>query len=324
MSHFMKLYHSHADKALYHFADVPNVDPRTLTAESTVAEACCAFIHHDLSLVGARKAGKHRGHEPYCAIANGEYGKVKIKDFTRRTANLLVSDLYSAGKAGGTINGITSKYRRLFRWLYWLELVTANPFDAVQRAPKTEPKRATRCLTNEEIQTVLAALSSVKSRCCEPGTYADIFELGLLTAMRYGEILSLTPASLILTGEEPTAHVTAAYSKTKQARDVVLSPRAAMLLSKYVRPEMPEDNKLFAFSYSALQERLNELKDKVGIHVFFHLTRHTAITNYAADAASMSEIQAFSGHTSKQGVEPYANHDMKALRDRVRAKLAKN
>lgn len=317
----MKLYHSHAGRTLYHLHDVPDVSPLSLTLDSTVRDACCAFIHHDMRLQAAREAGKARGHEPYCAIANGEHGFVLLRDFTRRYANLLVTSLYGRKLAAGTVNGIASKFRRLFAWLYALEVVNANPFDGILRAPATPRRRATRSLTADEIAAVLGHLDAVQSRVVPAGTYGDMFRLGLLTAMRYNELLQLTPSMLQLDADIPHALVSEQYAKTRTAREVVLSPAAVRILRSYCAGK-GSNERLFPCSYSSLQERLNDCSAKLGVPVFFHLTRHTAICEYAASAQSMSELQAFSGHASKQGVEPYANHDMQALRQRVLARLS--
>lgn len=316
----MKLYHSHADRLVYHFSDVPAVCVLSLSSSSTLRDACFSFLHHDLSLLASRAAGSKRSHEPYCAIANSSNASLPLSAITRRWANLYVSDLYAKGYSSGTINGIISKYRKLFRWLYSMELVSVNPFLEVNRAPPSSKKRHTRSLTASELSELFSHLDAVKSTSVAPGTYSDMLRLGLLTAMRYNEILTLTPSVLHLDDELPHLVVKESYSKTRKAREVVLSDSAVALLRKYAAG-LSADERLFKCSYSALQERLAVISKKTGVSYFFHLTRHTAITEYAAYAESMSELQAFSGHASKQGVEPYANHDLHSLRQRVRAKL---
>lgn len=318
----MKLYHSHAHTVIHKFEDVPMVTPDELSPESTVAQACYSFIHYDLSLLSSRQAGKLRSHEPYCTIANSEHGQLRLKDFTRKHASLMVTKLFHAGYAGGTVNMISSKFRRLFRWLAQMEVVPGNPFDGVMRAPKTPPKRQTRCLTQLEIDDLLAYLDGIKSRAVPQGAYGDMTRLGFSTGLRYGEILSLTSDWLSLDADIPHVTVPEAYSKTRTERQAVLSPSAVDILRKY-SSLVPAGQRLFPCSYSALQERLREYSEKSGLAHFFHLTRHTAICEYAAHAQSMSELQAFSGHASKQGVEPYANHDMTSLRQRVLDQLRK-
>lgn len=317
----MKLYHSHATVQRYDYDSIPVIDPFSLTSQSTLHDACCSFVRHDLNMQTRRDSGKLRGHEPFCTLANSDFGSVPLADFDRRFAHRIKLVLFNEKKlAGGTVNGVLSKLRRLFAWLFELQIVAENPFQGMTRAPATKKRRATRALTAAEVELVLTELRAIRSRAVPQGGYADLFELGLLTSMRYNELLTLVPAQLRLDDEIPAALISEQYAKTRAAREVVLSPRAVELLRKYAVGKA-DNERLFACSYSALQERLNKLSHKLGISIFFHLTRHTAITQYATHAQSISELQAFSGHASKAGLEPYSNHDVRELRARVLAAL---
>lgn len=317
MEYIMDLYHSNPNKLRFDLNTLPVVELEALTEESTIEEAACAYVQNETNIIQSLKSGKFRAAEPYISLARSKYGQMKLKEITRRWAKLYQLEMVKEGKAGGTINGIVSKWRKLFQWLAEFEIVPMNPFSFISRVAKTDPKRKVRCLEEADTAEILEYLNGIKAyEGKRQGMYADMFKLGLLTAMRYNEICTLDKKRMDLEAKVPYARIPEQYSKTRVARDVILCPEAVEIINKGT------EDKIFPCGYSALQAHLLRFSKLTGKSVFFHLTRHTAICDYAADAKSMSELQQFSGHASKGGVEPYANHDMAELRERVYSKLS--
>lgn len=298
----------------------PRVAPEALSAHSTVRDAVHAFVHNDLSLAAARAAGKTRGHEPYLTLAR-EHGDTTLADVTRRWAMLYVTRLYNERQlAAGTVNGVVSKWRRLWDWLYALEVVDANPWQGMRRAPATQQRRDARALTPAEIAVVLDCLRRVRARGQPLGIYADVYEVGLETAMRYGEVLRLCPEMLHLDAPIPHVVLPENYAKTRRSREVILSPRATWLLRHHSIDREPGE-RVFNLGESALQEVLRKIRVATGIPCQFHNTRHTACSRYSENCETLDELQAFTGHASKQSAEVYARAASERARHAVYKKL---
>ena len=306
----------------YDLSQMPAIAPKDLTAESTIAEASICYIQNCEKVTEALKAGKNQAAHPHIRTARSEHGHLKLKTITKRWAKLYQMELFQSGRTGGTVNNVISVYKRLFTWLEELELVPTNPFSNITRMPMTKKKREVRALNDEDKKEMLDYLKNIKSYLGRPqGIFSDMAELGFESAMRYNEIYSLEWENVDLSGAIPKAYITERIAKTRTRRTVILSPRAVEII------EAQGTSSGFVFcqvGYASVQRHLQKLTKKSGKNYFFYLTRHTSITIFAADASSLSEIQAYSGHATKKSVEAYANHDLAYLQEKVYKRLSEN
>lgn len=302
---------------------VPQVARAELTSKSYVREACYAYIKSP-AVQSRIRAGAPRAHEPYLQLAK-HFGDLTIEQFASSDYASDWRDENYDKLAGGTINGIRSKCNRLCGWLKEKKLVNENGWREIERAPASPKKRQTRKLSKGEIQTVLKELDKVKVKRMgyKPGAYGTMFRFALLTGMRYGEILLLQEDWIDFVNG--TAKIVQFASKTRVEREVVLSEEAMKLLkTALAQAQDPVNNpqrRVFPFSYNAMRDSLDRLHEEGKVpKVFFHLTRHTAISQYAEVAESLGELQEFSGHRSASAVANYLHKGLN-LKSVVRSKL---
>ena len=172
--------------------------------------------------------------------------------------------------------------RREWRW------VASDPWPDVDRPPRVPPR--TRRVSPAEAEAIVAALGYRES---EPVTTqqqrtAVAFLLALETAMRSGEILSLTAGSVDL--ERRFAHL--AVTKNGTPRDVPLTRRAVELL----RQVWTDDGPLFPVSAATRDTLFRRAVLDAGLDgLHFHDSRREALTRLAVRFQPM-ELARISGH----------------------------
>ena len=127
-------------------------------------------------------------------------------------------------------------------------------------------------------------------RKCGP-YMAPLAELAIETAMRQGELLSLTFANLDL--QKGIAHLV--DTKNGESRDVPLSTRAVKIFRALPRP-LSDDSRLFPISARSVIRVFREACNSVGVeNLHFHDLRHEA-TMRICNLLSMHEAMRVTGH----------------------------
>lgn len=199
-----------------------------------------------------------------------------------------------------------------------------NPVELVKRPPKARARD--RRLTPDEERYLLAALTPAPRR--EDGTFETaprnpwllpLMRLALETAMRRGELLSLTWENVDL--KKRTAHLP--MTKNGDARTVPLSTAAVKILKSLSSPDKT-DGLVFPTTALALRKgftraleraRAQYAKDctETGIKadplfladVHFHDSRHEAASRMAEKLSNVLELSAVTGHRDLRMLKRY-------------------
>ena len=136
----------------------------------------------------------------------------------------------------------------------------------------------------------------------------DVFELGLLTGMRRGEILSLTKGEVQRVGNVwmvvKARHKTARYG---HARRVVLALEAVTIMRRRMAAAC-EDERLFVIRADRFRHFFRKACHLAGVQDFrFHDVRHEALSRMADMNMTLGELQAQSGHRTAQMLMRYVN-----------------
>ena len=169
-----------------------------------------------------------------------------------------------------------------------------NPVQMV-RKPPSPPARG-RVLTDAEVSALLKEFEPVgrRSHWVKP-----IVELGLATAMRRGELLSLRWENINLKAR--TAYLPT--TKNGDARTVPLSSSALHILEKLPRYL---SGSVFPMNAAALNAAFKRGLSRSGlIDIRFHDLRRTAITRMAEKLPNVIELAAVSGHKSLMVLKQY-------------------
>lgn len=171
--------------------------------------------------------------------------------------------------------------RREWRW------IASSPWPDVGRPPRTEPR--TRRVTDAEAAAIVKRLRFVEGRpvTTQSQRVAVAFLVALETAMRAGEILSLTSTNV--DRGRRVAHL--ALTKNGTARDVPLSKRAVELLGM-----VWTDGALFPMSAATRDTLFRRAVQDCGIvGLRFHDSRREALTRLAKRLQPM-DLARVSGH----------------------------
>lgn len=196
-------------------------------------------------------------------------------------------------------------------------------------------KRKDRVIYEEEAQKLLDYLRDPNLHKGEKpdspqvrGNYADLFELCMATAARWGEIsqiqwdhVNLPAGELVLPKE---------ITKTNEPRTIPLNSRAKQILasrprtSKYV---FPRRDGLAPMRY--YYDYLAAICRKIGLPFgrdrgfVLHHTRHTSITRLLEAGVDIATVQLISGHSDRTVAMNYAHSSKARTREAVEKLVAK-
>lgn len=196
------------------------------------------------------------------------------------------------------LNLISHTLKKAEKWRW----IAHNPMKGVER-PKNPPARFRR-IPDHEIQTMCHVLgySEKAPLTLKRELVAVAFLFAIETAMRAGEICSLTPSNIDLKNQ------VALLTKTKNGdeRKVPLSNRAIELLERLPPPESDE-HPIFQLTSGVLSSTFRKHRLLTGIQdLTFHDTRHEATTRLA-DKLHVLELAAVTGHRNINELLTYYN-----------------
>lgn len=214
---------------------------------------------------------------------------------------------------GGTIrreltllDSIFEVARREWRWC------KSNPVKDVKKPPE-DRHRDRRVMPNEE----LLLLERLKYVDGEPPVtmmqeIAYAFLIALETAMRQGEILSLTRDAVFL--DKRFVHLD--RTKNGDTRDVPLSKKACELLRLLLKNKAT-DNKVFRVQSSSADTLFRKARKSVGIDdLHFHDTRHEATTRLAKKL-SVLDLARVTGHRDPRSLMIYYNETAEEIASKL-------
>lgn len=197
--------------------------------------------------------------------------------------------------SGSTVRLEMQLLSRFLRWANIEKGVACT--DIVEGVKLPDPGKARdRVVTELEYKMILDRVSDK----AKPAVV-----LAWETAMRRGEILSITPKMIDF--KKRVIHLSEDQTKNGEARDVPLSTVAYELL-KQLCDGRDSDSPLIGLTGYALTQAWRRGARLAGIYgTVFHSLRHTCITRYAEKGLSTMQLQAISGHRSISMLARYSH-----------------
>lgn len=199
-------------------------------------------------------------------------------------------------------------------------------------------KRKERVIYVEESEALLAYLRDPQVHKGEKpdspqirGDYADMLELALGTAMRWGEVAQLEWSMVNLTAAEVV--LPRRITKTDENRTVPLNSRILAILrmrnkSKWTIWVFPrKDGKSYRKYYA---DRIGSIAKKLGLAFgrdagfTLHTTRHSAISALQNHGADLATVQQISGHSDKTMALRYSHTNRQRIQDAIESLVPKN
>lgn len=179
--------------------------------------------------------------------------------------------------------------------------------------PPPNPGRTRRLQDADQQEGTDAEEASIRKQVSVLGipdadVIMDVFELGLLTGMRRGEILSLTKGEvqrvgnvwMVVKGRHKTMH-------HGHARSIVLPPGAVDII-RLRMAGAGEDGRLFTIRVDRFRHYFRKACRLAGVADFrFHDVRHEALSRMADRNLDIGQLRAQSGHRSAQMLLRYVN-----------------
>ena len=192
----------------------------------------------------------------------------------------------------------------------WGYNLSTNPIVTVKR-PKEGSARSRR-LTPDELDCLSREISK-----CSNVHMAHAFRFAIATAMRRGEILSLTWGNIDLDARTALLE----HTKNGDRRVVPLSPDAIRVLHERKMEGgggVPPGGAVFPISANALRLAWERAKKRAGVtDLRFHDLRHEAITRFFEMGLSVPEVALISGHKDARMLFRYTHLKPEAVAEKL-------
>jgi integrase len=200
------------------------------------------------------------------------------------------------GRSPATVNRYLSAMRACWNWGRDSGLV-ANESAWPGRVMLKEPPGRVRFLDDEELDAVLGDAAE------GPDWFEAAVLVAIATGVRQGELLNLRWRDVDLA----SSRIVVLETKNATPRAVHL-PGPAMKALKALRGDRGPDDPVIPMSESSLNQRWNQLRERVGLNDFkWHDLRHTCASYLAQGGASLLEIGSVLGHKSPSVTMRYSH-----------------
>lgn len=281
-------------------------DPDTFPVPSTQWTLKRAFDHYGNTVLPGQKA-EAKALSRIKAWENGPLAGKRLAEVTRADVRAFITGRLAAGRAANTIRNDVFTLSALFtvaveKW----ELDVANPVRPgdLPAPPQGRQARLQDAQHGQEKGDERRLLDALR-RGPDGVEMRLLLALAVDTGLRRGELVGLRRMHVMKEGG--TSIIRLSDSKNGHPRRVVLTGRAARILTQRARGRKPGD-RLFSLSGDGVQYRLEKARVAVGLaHVRFHDLRHEALSRMAGMGLTIGELQAQSGHTTAQILMRYVN-----------------
>lgn len=233
------------------------------------------------------------------------------------------------GISAQTFNFYLQACRQFCRWMVRESRANQSPLTHLQGLNvKTDRRHDRRALLADELCRLLNAAHVGPERYGISGAgRAMLYRVAVETGLRAGELRSLTRASFILDGDEPSVTISAAYAKNRRQDTLPLRPTTAGMLEDFLSGKLPAavafnvpDRTAVARMFRAdleaarekwlseaptpeeraKREQSNFLRyvDDAGHYADFHSLRHTFISNLATGGVHPKTAQQLARHST--------------------------
>lgn len=247
----------------------------------------------------------------------GFFGNRKMKDFSEYDLHRWKKTRQNENIALATINRDFALLRSMFRRGIKFRKINNIPNFDINIAAEQERDRILSFDEEKRLLAVCVAEETIEKESRRQKTYKTtinanrthlrpIIILALDTAMRKGEILSLTWNDIDLENNQIT--IRAENTKAQKKRVVGITPRVKKEL------EVLPDKKGKVFNYQFITRSFNTACKRAGIaDLHFHDLRHSAITRMIRAGIPHTEVMKISGHSQFKTFSRYLNIQADAI-----------
>jgi integrase len=294
---------------------------RTPSEKMTLAEA---LTRYEKEIVPTKKASTQMRDARRIKLLKTELGSYSLAALSATIVANYRDKRLSAGKSNNTVRLELALIGHLYN-IAIKEWKVGLPFNPVMniRKPSPGPGRNNR-ISREEHAKLLIALRKHSNPML-----AWLYQIGLETTMRAGEILNLKIQDVNL----ERRIVSLKDTKNGSSRTIPLSKEATKVFKEALEnPMRPKDCPLIFFGEPGRDKKrspyqyskvFKEICKSIGLQDFvFHGTRHEGISRLVESGLSDQEVASISGHKSMQMLKRYTHlraEDLVAKLDNIQS-----
>ena len=236
-------------------------------------------------------------------------GATYLSDVTPEAVGRYLAEQRAKSMSVQTSNNYVKDAKAFFNWLVRAKRATENPIRDVAKLQVTTKarKHVRRALEHAE---GLALLRAARSGSDAHGMTGEerywLYRLALETALRSGELSTLTPVSFHLNDDEPCVTVFDDDTKNRQAAELPLRADTAAGLRVFLTDKppgvrvfpMPKDDAVVRMLRHDLKRAGIAYADDAGRVCDFHALRVTCLTWLAAAGVPIKTLQTFARHST--------------------------
>lgn len=202
-------------------------------------------------------------------------------------------------RSASTTNTKMSIIRDFFQWLQNEEFIISNPTKKIKNVKEAKTEREP--LTDEEVEVIRESLEDIRDKA--------VFEFLLSTGCRAEETVNVKVSDI--DWHKMSLKV---IGKGNKERRVYFNQRTKVILRKYLEFRDWRSEYLFCnmrgkhgkIGTRALQGMVKKMGERVGIHLYPHLMRHTFATRALNAGMALEIVQALLGHSNVGTTQIYA------------------
>ena len=268
--------------------------------------------------VGDKKASPQQ-ENTRTKLLKASLGGLRLVQLKRRDVQAHVDARLAAGRGAATVRLEVMHIRAVWKYAkaeqphgWGLDLLGPHPCAGIV-LPPPNPGRDRRLQDADQESGHEAEEAAIRKQVAalpipDAQDIMDVFELGLLTGMRRGEILTIRKEEVRRSGNVwkvvKDRHKTARHGHVRQ---VVLAPEAVAIMRRRMGAAC-DDGRLFTIRPDRFRHFFRKACRLAGVRDFrFHDVRHEALSRMADMDMTLGELQAQSGHRTAQMLMRYVN-----------------
>lgn len=202
-------------------------------------------------------------------------------------------------RSASTTNTKMSIIRDFFQWLQNEEFIISNPTKKIKNVKEAKTEREP--LSDEEVEVIRESLEDIRDKA--------VFEFLLSTGCRAEETVNVKVSDI--DWHKMSLKV---IGKGNKERRVYFNQRTKVILRKYLEIRNWSSEYLFnsirgkhgKIGTRALQLMVKKMGERVEIHLYPHLMRHTFATRALNAGMALEIVQALLGHSNVGTTQVYA------------------
>lgn len=248
-------------------------------------------------------------------------GCVLVADLNHIVVRDFVDQREAAGVQGATIAGDLSYLSVVLKWAKQVKRIDCNP-DIARDARSTLSQRgmSTRSVERDRIPT--SAELELLYRHYSTDTFFPmeaIIKFALASAMRQGEIVSMTAAMVDVNARTVTMRRKDPRRKDQNVMTIPMPPAAMEIIRERLK-EYPT-GRLFPYNGRCISGNFQRVCKKLGIEdLRFHDLRHAATVALFRAGLDIPRVAMITGHRSWENLKRYTNldaQDVHSILDRM-------